>query len=182
MNMYIARKLKEKNIAEYLLYMWQVEDIIRAHHLDTDELRHNYLEQFRAGDDAQKQLEEWYAALTDSMRKEGLQEQGHLKANRETLARLSDLHRRLIHSGKHPDYTQAYHKALPYIVELRAKNGHKDEPELETCFDALYGLMILRLKHQDISEATAHATEDIAQLLKLLAACYQQEQAGTLEL
>ena len=41
--MYIARKLKEDNIAGYLLYMWQVEDILRAHHLDMDELRRNYL-------------------------------------------------------------------------------------------------------------------------------------------
>ena len=28
----IARQLKEKNIAEYLIYMWQEEDLIRANH------------------------------------------------------------------------------------------------------------------------------------------------------
>ena len=37
--MYIAKQLKEKNIAEYLLYMWQVEDIIRAHSLNIDQLK-----------------------------------------------------------------------------------------------------------------------------------------------
>ena len=29
--MYIAKKIKEKSIAEYLLYMWQMEDLIRAY-------------------------------------------------------------------------------------------------------------------------------------------------------
>ena len=28
----IAQQLKEKNIAEYLIYMWQEEDLIRANH------------------------------------------------------------------------------------------------------------------------------------------------------
>ena len=37
--MIIAKKLKEQNIAEYLIYMWQVEDLIRANGCDIDRLR-----------------------------------------------------------------------------------------------------------------------------------------------
>ena len=29
--MYIAKKLRKTSIAEYLLYMWQIEDLIRAY-------------------------------------------------------------------------------------------------------------------------------------------------------
>lgn len=36
--MIIAKKLKEQNIAEYLIYMWQVEDLIRANGCDIDRL------------------------------------------------------------------------------------------------------------------------------------------------
>ena len=32
--MYISQQLKQQNIAEYLLYMWQVEDSIRANQFD----------------------------------------------------------------------------------------------------------------------------------------------------
>ncbi len=32
----IADRLKEKNIAEYLIYMWQVEDLLRANNCDID--------------------------------------------------------------------------------------------------------------------------------------------------
>ena len=37
--MYISRQLKQQNIAEYLLYMWQVEDMIRAYGLDRERIR-----------------------------------------------------------------------------------------------------------------------------------------------
>ncbi|MDE7144362.1 MAG: DUF4924 family protein, partial [Muribaculaceae bacterium] len=34
--MIIASEKRKNNIAEYLLYMWQIEDIIRANNLDID--------------------------------------------------------------------------------------------------------------------------------------------------
>lgn len=37
-------------------------------------------------------------------------------------------------------------KTLPYIVELRAKSGEGKTGELETCFNALYGVLLLRLQ------------------------------------
>ena len=44
--MYISEQLRKKNIAEYLLYMWQVEDVIRAYKLDLDRIRQEYLPRF----------------------------------------------------------------------------------------------------------------------------------------
>ena len=37
--MYISQELRQKSIAEYLLYMWQVEDIIRAYDCSLTRLR-----------------------------------------------------------------------------------------------------------------------------------------------
>ena len=37
--MIIARRKRKENIAEYLLYMWQVEDLIRANNFDMDSAR-----------------------------------------------------------------------------------------------------------------------------------------------
>ena len=41
--MKIAQQLKEKNIAEYLIYMWQVEDLIRANGCDLDRVEQNII-------------------------------------------------------------------------------------------------------------------------------------------
>ncbi len=180
--MYIAQRLKKENIAEYLLYMWQTEDLIRANHLDTDELRKNYIDRFQASDEQKKELEEWYAHLIRMMREEGVQTAGHLQINKNVILTLTDLHLRLLHSGKFPYYNMAYDKALPHIVGIRHKGGHKDLPELENCFNALYGVMLLRLQNKPVGEETQRAVADISQLLRMLSGYHNQERAGTLKL
>lgn len=179
--MYIAKILKEKNIAEYLLYMWQVEDIIRAYHLDIDELKANYLSKFKVTGEQEKELEEWYSNLIDMMRSENVQKSGHLQINKNIILILTDLHLQLLHSPKFPFYSAAYYKALPYIVELRNKGDKKDIPELENCFDALYGVMMLKLQKKEVSEETSRAVADITKLLGLLSDYYKQDKAGTLK-
>ena len=118
--MKIAQQLKEKNIAEYLIYMWQVEDLIRANDCNLDKLETNVIAQFPAED--RPALEEWYGNLVEMMRAEGVKEQGHLQINRNVILELTDLHGRLLTSTRAPFYNAAYFKALPFIVELRQRN------------------------------------------------------------
>ena len=94
---------------------------------------------------------------------------------------MTDLHARLLSSTKFPFYNAAYFKALPFIVELRHKNGEKEEPELETCFEALYGILLLRLQKKEISPATAKAMESIADFISLLASYYEKDREGELD-
>ena len=42
----IAKQLKEKNIAEYLIYMWQEEDLIRANHGELEEIEANVIARY----------------------------------------------------------------------------------------------------------------------------------------
>ncbi len=176
--MYIARRLKERNIAEYLLYMWQVEDILRACHLDIDELRRTYIDKFEATGEAEKELEEWYRGLIRMMKEEGVEEKGHLRMNRDIISRVAGLHDRLLASHGPTAYARAYYKVLPFIAELREKGERKDVSVVENCFDALYAIMLLRLRHKPISDGTAKAATDIARFLGLLAAEYKKERAG----
>ncbi len=177
--MKIAQGLKEKNIAEYLIYMWQVEDLIRANGCDMDKIRANVVSQFPADD--RSALEEWYGNLVEMMHIEGVTEQGHLQINRNILLDLTDLHVRLLASTRYPFYNAAYFKALPFIVELRQRNGHKEEPELETCFEALYGVLLLRLQKKEITPATGTAIKAISNFISLLANYYQKDRTGELD-
>ena len=45
--MIIAEKLRNSNRAEYLLYMWQVEDLIRAYNCDMERINKEYLSRFQ---------------------------------------------------------------------------------------------------------------------------------------
>lgn len=78
---------------------------------------------------------------------------GHLQINRNVILNLTELHGELLASTKYPFYNAAYFKALPFIVELRQKSGRKEEPEVDTCFEALYGVLLLRLQKKEISQA-----------------------------
>ena len=178
--MKIAQALKEKNIAEYLLYMWQVEDLIRANGCDIDRLKANVISRFP--EEERPALEEWYANLCDMMRAEGVAERGHLQINRNVILNLTELHGALLASTRYPLYNAAYFKALPFIVELRQRNGHKDEPELETCFEALYGVLLLRLQKKEVSAGTAKAIEAISGFLSMLANYYDKDKKGELKL
>ena len=70
---------------------------------------------------------------------------------------------------------------MPYIVELRAKGADKEEPELETCFEALYGILLLKLQKKEISEETRKAQEAISTLLAMLSKYYIEDKKGELE-
>lgn len=180
--MNIAKQLKEKNIAEYLLYMWQIEDLIRANECDIDRIQENIISRYRMGDEELKELTEWYRNLVTMMCEENVREKGHLQINRNIIINLTELHVALLASPKYPFYSSAYFKALPYIIELRNKNGQKEEPELETCFDALYGVMLLRLQKKTISPETTKAIEVISNFLSMLANYYDKDKKGELTL
>ena len=98
-----------------------------------------------------------------------------------TLSLLVDLHQEHLRSPKQPFYSAAYYKALPFIVELRAKGG-QEVGELETCLNCLYGVMLLRMQKREISTDTQQAVAAISHLLALLADSYKKEKEGELEL
>ena len=125
---------------------------------------------------------EWYGNLITMMREENVLEKGHLQINKNIIINLTDLHNALLASPKFPFYNAAYFKALPFIVELRSKSGKKEEPELETCFEALYGVMLLRLQKKELSEGTTKAIESISSFLSMLANYYDKDKKGELEL
>ena len=179
--MIISKKLKEQSISEYLLYMWQVEDLIRANNCDIDKLEQTVVAPYNLPDEQRTEMVEWYANLVEMMHLEGVEQSGHLQINKNVIISLTDLHYRLMHSQKFPFYQAAYYKALPFIVELRAKGG-QDKMELDNCFEALYGVWMLRLQRKEVSADTANAVADIVKYVGLLSDYYNKERAGELDL
>jgi len=82
--------------------------------------------------------------------------------------------------SKFPFYNAEYFKVLPFIVELRNK-GDKKNNEIETCLDALYGVMILRLKKKEITPETTHAVQEITTFIGMLSDYYIKDKTEGLE-
>lgn len=198
--MFVAKKLRQKSISEYLLYMWQVEDIIRAFGCSLPVIEKNYISKFDYTDEQKSEETDWFGNLIRMMNSEGKREQGHLDINKILMEDLVDLHNRLLKSNKYPFYNAEYYKVLPFIVEIRSKNKRAEakmkeqgstesplleadanESEIETCFDVLYGIMLLRLQKKPITPETEHAVKEITTFIGMLSDYYAQNKEGKLK-
>lgn len=198
--MLIAKELRKKSIAEYLLYMWQIEDIIRAYQCSLTKIRREYIDKFDYTDVQKDEEEDWFGDLIRMMNQEGCRESGHLQINKVVMLSLNELHAQLLASSKFPFYSAEYYRVLPFIVELRGKTkqvadrmARKNEPnlkeiaanlghsEIETCFDLLYGVMMLRLQKKEISHETEVALKEITTLIGMLSDYYLKDKTEGLQ-
>ena len=179
--MFVAQELRKKNIAEYLLYMWQIEDTIRAFDCSLRRIRDEYVSRFDFTEEQKEEEIDWFGNLIRMMNQEGCREKGHLQINKVTIQMLEELHEQLLQSPKFPFYNTAYYKVLPFIVELRNHGANKEENEIETCFNSLYGVMLLRLQKKDISLETAHAVKEISTFIGMLSDYYHKDKEEELK-
>ena len=179
--MLTASAKKRENIAEYLLYMWQIEDLIRAFGLDTDRIQSEIIDKYSGLDESQRrQMRDWYDSLVDMMRREDVAKSGHLQLNKNVLTQLVELHSALLKDPRFPEYTKKFYEALPYIVELRSKAGEDRKGEIETCFNALYGMLMLRLKKREVSAETMDAISKISSFIALLSHYFHLDETDQL--
>lgn len=173
--MIVAQKLRTQNISAYIIYMFQVEDIIRAYGLDLDRICNEYLTKFQYTKEQIDDQRDWYAGLIRMMQEEGVQENGHVQVVKNTLLLMYDRHQELLADPKQPFYSAAYYKALPYIVELRSKGMNKEKNEIENCVDALYGATLLKIQGRELTDETKLALQPISHLLEMLSKLYSPE-------
>lgn len=172
--MYISQELRKTNIAEYVLYMWQIEDIIRAFQCDLSAIRRDYISRFELDDEQRDEMVDWYGNLVRMIREEGVAQGGHIQINKLVVQQMTELHAQLLQSPKFPFYSAEYYKVLPFIVELRSK-GSKELGEIETCLNALYGVMMLRLQKKEVSASTENAVKEITTFLGMLSDYFFKE-------
>lgn len=178
--MIIASRRRKENIAEYILYMWQIEDIIRANSCDIEQIKKNVVDRFQISDDQRKEMLEWYESLIDMMRREGVTESGHLQINKNILNQLVQLHQALLADPEFPDYTAEFYKTLPFIVELRTKAGENKTGEIETCFTALYGMLMMRLQQKQMTPETQDAIKQISRFISVLSTDFHLDEEDKL--
>jgi len=175
--MIIAEQKKKENIAEYLLYMYQIEDLIRANNLDLSRIEKNIISQFETTYEIKREMFEWYRSLIETMKDEGKERSGHLKFLNRITGDLNDLHINIINKGLEQEYIQAYEKAKPNIEALRMRSGHSGEVDIQVALNGIYGLLILRLQKKEISAETEAAFNTITEMIALLTVKYAERDA-----
>lgn len=145
-------KSKKDNIAEYILYLWQMEDYLRA---------------FPQHAEATEELHE----LNEMMHREGIMDGGHLAIANNALEELEELHATLLNEDAM--YRAAIIRLTPQLNLLKAKTDRPTMSDLEACFTLLYQIMLLRLQKREISPETAAVQQQATQLLQFLSRTYK---------
>jgi len=172
--MIIAEQKRKENIAEYLLYMYQVEDMIRANQLDLDRIEQTLISKFEVSYELKREMREWYKTLITMMREEQKEQAGHLGILENTAEQLSELHHQILNQGIDMAYKGVYEKAKPHIEALRMRSGHGKDNDIQVALNGLYGLLILKLKKTAITQETTRAFDTIRELVAELSARFME--------
>lgn len=175
--MFVAEEKFKTNIAEYLLYMWQVEDLIRGFHLSLEDIYYNVIEPANLEPPKEKKLKNWYGSLVEKMRIQCLEEGGHLHELNEIVKEMYLIHNSLLNIGdKH--YEQMYLESQPYIAEFAQKSQYGGVNEVEICMNALYMKLLLRLQKTDITPETDKAFTAFTKMISYLTREYHELKDG----
>ena len=164
--MLIAREKRKSNVAEYILYMWQVEDMLRAMQMDIELVNRNVVSQFGGDDATRKEISDWYDNLIEMMRKEEVTKSGHVQV---------ELHFHLLHNVQDMKYKQLFMMAANNLLDYRRKTNLPEEvSDVELALHALYGHLMLRLQKKEINSQTTMAMETFSRMLAYLALRYKE--------
>jgi hypothetical protein len=180
--MLIAQEKRKTNIAEYILYMWQVEDLIRAHQFNIDLIEQNLISQYSQPAKIKNEVRDWYANLMLMMYREGIKEKGHLSFLKSLLDEITDLHVRLLNREEETGYQDIYRKAVENLEMFKKKSADPRVGDIEASLNALYGLLLLRLKKQSVNRETEIAMASFSRLLAILSQKFLKIERGEMEI
>lgn len=174
--MIIAKEKRQTNLVEYILYMWQVEDLIRAYQFDIEAIKKSVIPQYNMSGDILHETISWYDNLIEMMTLEQIKEKGHLQVITNLVNDLHRLHGQLITTSKEIAYQHIYSATLPFINEFDQKTGKKLSNEIELCLTGIYSKFLLKLQQKEISKGTEEAIKAFSTYLAFLSAKYHEEQ------
>ncbi|MDC3252913.1 DUF4924 family protein [Crocinitomicaceae bacterium] len=179
--MLVAQQKRKENIAEYILYMYQIEDIIRAFNFDLDAILESFVKPQLPDASFINQHREWYADLMRQMKAKNIVKSGHLNDTQEILVELSYLHNTLLNMTKDEKYMAVFEAATPFIDELKSKSDLQDKNQIEIAFHGMYMKLLLKLQKKEISPETEEAFDAMRIMLAYLSRGYHKMKSGDLD-
>jgi len=179
--MIVALEKRKTNIAEYLIYMWQVEDLIRALNFDMEKIDKTLVANYEASEDQKSEISQWYRNLLVMMQKEQKQQSGHLQFISNLTDDLNRFHLALIQNESDAEYSKLYIDIKGDIELVRSKSG-QNHHDIEVALNTLYLILMLKMKKQDISEGTQQVVWKFGNFMGHLSKLFRLYESGDLEL
>lgn len=147
-------KNKKDNIAEYILYLWQLEDYLRAF------------------PEAAEQNEE-LANIYQMMHADDVMDGGHIQLAQIALKELEMLSDDII--AQEATYKAAMLQLTPSLNLLKARTDRPTMTNIEACLVLLYQIMMLRLQGKLVSAETEEVQKQATAILQYLSKTYYMQ-------
>ena len=178
----IAKTKRRENIAEYILYLWQLEDLLRALQFSPEAIYAKLVKPLGLPEEQKQEVFLWYMDIVNLLREEGKQQQGHLEHTLHLIADLHNLHLQLMKLPAGARYRELYARLEPELPRLRAVLGRNETSDTELCFRALYAAMLYRIRGEGGQQAVADTVEYISPAIAELASMYGKVERGEIDL
>ena len=168
----VAENKRATNIAEYIVYMYQMEDLIRSYQGNAEEIKSFVVSKYPVSEEVRTEISEWYLALLGKMKEQDLLEKGHLKELNELVASLAEIHWKLCKTDA--GYFEIYNKTKPYIIEaVMHAEGQDLGNEIQICLNGIYGLLLCRLLGKKVSDEQLKSADAYGDILSTLSYHYR---------
>lgn len=167
----VAEKKKAKNIGEFIIYMYQMEDLLRAYQFNMQEVKQYVISHYPVSEEEKEETFQWFNELAASMANENIKEKGHLKSVQAMVDTLAKLHWQLLKTDH--TYFNIYQKAKPHIIQMVMEAGENSPGnEIQIFLNAIYGLLLAKLRGREIPKDMMEATYAFGDVLGYLNYAY----------
>lgn len=170
----IATEKLHSNVSEFIIYMYQMEDLIRIYGFNLEDIRKYVIHHFPIQDTEKKHIEEWFKDLMCRMEKQKVQERGHLAEVQIYVDELLRLKEKLL--PKDSDFAAIYNAARPHIRESIIESEGTVKSDIQACLNGIYGLLLCRMNDRQVPEELEEALEHFGNVLSYLSYHYKEEQ------
>ena len=140
---------KKENIAEYIIHMYQTEDLILNYKFNLDDILQFVIQHMTSDEIEIKKLLLWYADIIDHMQRENNSDSSQrLSSTQKIVDNLHDLHQELLITDK--VYLQTFEKAKPGIRRNSEYSKSSITNPIQICVNGIYGMLLLKLNGKKI--------------------------------
>lgn len=168
-----AEQKRKENISEYIIYMYQTEDLLRTFKFDLNEISKYVISSLPIPDTGKKEVLLWYASTIESMQAQKIEESGHLAEIEKLFLELTDLHIELKENEE--DYLKIANKAAPFIKsQIKISNNELSNP-IQVAINAVYGFLLLKINGRDLNNEQQKMLDSFGDLLSYLSFKFKEE-------
>jgi Domain of unknown function (DUF4924) len=169
-----AQVKKEESIAEYIIHMYQTEDLILTYKFNLNEIFEYVIKHMSKDEKVLKKLLLWYADIIEQMKNEDIiNTKRHLSSIQKYVDRLSAIHEDLL--MKDLSYVKVYSKAEKDILHHIALSDNTITNPIQICLNGIYGMLLLKLNGKNVSAEQQRTLAGFGSILAYLSEAYKEK-------